>query len=1204
MLKNNVPGSVLFYLPGDGFEAAVSKGEPQPVFNARTSLVPDGPFGGAISCDNKVRLSYKAPGNVYGERGTLSFFWRARYEVGPTAFPIFRVGFADHSSWDGVFLRIDWNGEGFEAFVSDANLSRARVWYEMPGKTLDPEKWYHLALSWDENWGIKLYLDGEKIAEEYRPAVYFTGLDQFGPHSRAISYWQVQSDYNFIRGGDIAELVFFDQQINDKAVTELSKGRFPKVDAFKPDLKAEEVKQEWTLRNGFDEVLKPIADHTGVRKVEVHDAYDLKRWWWKGCDGIRETTWPGVFNRSRLKGRKDYFQLPDWDCYSISGKAITFCVPDEPYNHIEISGSAYGEVEIVDEAGTPAIKLFTREKGKERTANDVPVRCAGKIRFTNEKMEEPIADFSLYHIYEGVAPEGVKRVSYKVKPGVALRDNALSSLSKFIERRYAPYERNRMTAVETGKRPTLTVLDEGQSFPFANILIPYQADDTLGLDGIELTMNVKKAGKYAVRIMDPLWYYRELAHFTFAASEGKKTLWFDTRDRVLPEGRSLYVTIAAEEVLPEDLEIVTVFKSAKDAKAEHCLDRFTQLRDAYGHMTEERPLQKEFALFNRYHGDMMDLLKVDPDHELGNYYLYDFEIHANARLGTPRTHDVKVKSEPVPKGVPAWAFRQVEYLKHYKKLINWYIDNRMIENGELGGGLSDDGDFVSHWFTLVNMDSDAEKVKRAIFRNTEAFYKQGMFTNGLCSIQADELHSSEEGLISLCSCLNAELGNPLWLERAMETARQVDWITGINKAGHRHFKSSFYNGSIMATEEPWGCQQANSFVSIGPAWQVARYTGNPKLLQMLKELADSQLAHSHEEAGGAFVAYIRFEDDQEMEAVNRRVGGERAMMIPASYLLNDDRYYNALPESRHGVKKTRFGGKDETETGVSFRPFKPGTDVLDKEAIAKRYEQWNKLVKIREFYNTEGSAWIDRIFFNEETLICERLGDPTDKLARYNYPTQTIAWKFNRTGDDERVAILSPVTERDHIKLIVANISDDKVFANVIGNQVDPGRWEVTYGVDTTGNDKANKDVKSFVAPFEWSVGVPVEFPAHTTTVVELTLKEAGVPYWDRCDLGVGPEDVKMYMHGLNVTIHSLGAQPTEDVEVVLKNRDGKVLKTAILPALPAPSDLWPRYRDVSFYLTHIDSLDGCYVEIDPEHKLCELTRNNNIVKLDGLEIL
>ena len=84
-----------------------------------------------------------------------------------------------------------------------------------------------------------------------------------------------------------------------------------------------------------------------VRKVEIHDAYDLKRWWWRGTDGIPETTWPGVYNRSSLPNRYDYFQLPDWDCYSLSGKSITFYMPDEPWNHIEVQGGAWGSFDLL-----------------------------------------------------------------------------------------------------------------------------------------------------------------------------------------------------------------------------------------------------------------------------------------------------------------------------------------------------------------------------------------------------------------------------------------------------------------------------------------------------------------------------------------------------------------------------------------------------------------------------------------------------------------------------------------------------------------------------------------------------------------------------------------------------------------------------------------------------------------------------------------
>ena len=150
-----------------------------------------------------------------------------------------------------------------------------------------------------------------------------------------------------------------------------------------------------------------------------------------------------------------------------------------------------------------------------------------------------------------------------------------------------------------------------------------------------------------------------------------------------------------------------------------------------------------------------------------------------------------------------------------------------ISNGELGGGLSDDGDFVATWGQMVLMDADGDKVRKAIEANENAFYQQGMFTNGLCSIQTDELHSSEEGLVSLAACLNVSPGNPRWLEAAMETGRSVDWITGINSHGHRHLKSTFYSGSVMAREEPWGGQQSCSYISLEPAWQVAQFNGNP-----------------------------------------------------------------------------------------------------------------------------------------------------------------------------------------------------------------------------------------------------------------------------------------------------------------------------------------------------------------------------------------
>jgi hypothetical protein len=222
--KKQEPG-LLFYLSGSqGFRADfAANGMPEPNYLANVKLIPDGAKGQGFECGDEQLMSYWAPGNIYAERGTLSFFWRSREPVGKTEFPIFRVGFADHSSWDMVWLRIDYNGKGFDAFVTDANLARVRVSYAL-SPFPKPNQWIHLALSWDETSGIRFYVNGKLAAKKDSVVVLYTGLDQFGPHSRIISPMQVQSAYNFQRGGDIDEIRIYDRMLSNGNIACLAKG--------------------------------------------------------------------------------------------------------------------------------------------------------------------------------------------------------------------------------------------------------------------------------------------------------------------------------------------------------------------------------------------------------------------------------------------------------------------------------------------------------------------------------------------------------------------------------------------------------------------------------------------------------------------------------------------------------------------------------------------------------------------------------------------------------------------------------------------------------------------------------------------------------------------------------------------------------------------------------------------------------------------
>src|SRR6185295_8387390 len=102
------PG-LLFHLTGDkGLTADLAAGDAQPNFADKVKLKQDTAHGTYIEASGEQVLSWMAPGNIYAQRGTLSFYWRAREPIGPTPFVMFRVGYADHTSWDMVWLRIDW----------------------------------------------------------------------------------------------------------------------------------------------------------------------------------------------------------------------------------------------------------------------------------------------------------------------------------------------------------------------------------------------------------------------------------------------------------------------------------------------------------------------------------------------------------------------------------------------------------------------------------------------------------------------------------------------------------------------------------------------------------------------------------------------------------------------------------------------------------------------------------------------------------------------------------------------------------------------------------------------------------------------------------------------------------------------------------------------------------------------------------------
>lgn len=1249
------PG-LLFSLSGDhGTTADFSAGgTPEATFVSDVTTIPDGERGAALRCGNLQRLAWWAPGNIYAQRGTLAFFWRAREPVGPTEFPVFRVGFGDHSSWDMVWLRLDYNGHGFDAFVTDASLARTRV-----SATLQPfpapDQWIHLAFSWDETRGVRLYINGRLAASKDNVAVFNTALDQFGPHSRIISPHNVQSDYNFTRGGDIDELRIYDHMLNDASIAALARNEVPAADPRPARSLADAAtRAEWWHRYGWDRTDTPPPPLStaaiAVRKVEIHEAYDLKRWWWKATDGIRETTWPGVYNRSRLPGRNDYFQLPDWDCYALSGRAITFTLPDEPWNQLELSGSAWGKMSLLaSEAAPKDSVLFERPRGLEKTVHRLSAPITGrKIRFENVEPEEPIGELVALNVTAGSEPAGSTKLAYRLAlAATAPTEASTAALAAYIAGRHPADERTLLvaqpisapgSAVLSIAAPDAAIVTPATStaLPLVHILIPNTWDKLPdGLDGIALdlpALAVKPThGKFFplnLQVKDPIWPMRDMLDFSFSVKPGEPhTLWLDLRDRLLPAGRGLYLTLAGAgaDFTAASLagaEVRLVFKSREAARPEHELDRFTQARDSYAMLVEEHPHSPNLKLWVRFETDLKDLLRVNPEHALGRAY-------AAAGMGAPRPPF----AQPVPPaGVPLWAFRQTELLGRVKKFVTWYIDNRQIDDGELGGGLSDDTDLTNLWPGVALMGSEPDKIATSLRRVLDACYANGMFTRGLNTIQTDELHNYEEGINCLGQNLILDYASPRQLERAMENARAIAGITGINAAGHRHIRSSYYSATKMAVEGPWGWAKPYSYLALQPSLLLVDFNGNPSAKQNLVELADGLVAHRHVDAttgrAGPFPS-IQFTTDREATA-NRNYfpwplfwsawrwtgdhryldpifdgGTSSVMAISANALdllnLRADWGKRILAGERGRATESRVADGRGSDRAASYRDAANAHFAWqlsgDKAHLEKLYAAQIEECALLEFINTEGSLWIDRVGVPTIDLQRARLGGVA--LARNStVPGHTVSWRFAAPANDQSVAVLLPDATPTAFKVIAYNLSTAPVHATMTGWLVDPGQWEITQGIAANDGDTADSTVETRTAVFERTRSLEFTLPPRATTILTLKLKTPGTPYWKRPDLGLDASDVVVRGREVRVTVHSLGSVAAPASSIALRDATGRVIATAPVPALAAPVDLLPQTATVLLKAPAGANLTGATVELNPDHPFEEITERNNAVKL------
>lgn len=1250
---------LLFRASGDhGLKAEVAGGDALPNFQDKVVSRPDGRMGGYMQAADNGVVAWNAPGNIYAQRGTLSFFWRSRYPVGRNPFNIFRVGYADHTSWDMTWLRIDWNGHGFDAFVTDDNLARVRVSYTIP-QAPKADGWSHVAVAWDETYGLKLYVDGKLAQKVEQKAVLDSGLDQFGMAWRVLSPHQVQSRYNYLRGSDFDELRVYDHMLDDGQVAALARGEDPAAPAQPVRTLADAAtRAEWLHRYGWDKgaagAVALTAPSTAIRKVEFADAKDLKEWMYKGTDGIAETTWPGVYNRSRLPGRHDYFELPDWNVYVEGGKRYDLTLPDEPFNRVELQGAAFGALTYQAPAAKTEATLEQRPQGEERSAYQFGAeRRGGRLSFTNTAQETPIQEIAAYDVKPGTEPEGSRRLSYTVKVSAAADLPELQGLKDFIAGRYEPGSRTTVVALPAGApaRERKDRLD-GPGLPIAHVLIPSNFNDSApglpvlrtyaygwedmhdGLDGLGVDLPALHATPGSdgliplnIQVKDPLWPARDLMDVTVAVKPGEaRTLWLDTRDRILPNA-PLYLTIASaagdfDARQLDGMHVRLIFKDREAAKVEHVADRFAQVKDNWGFLVEEHTTSKRQRLYARLFADITDLLKVDPEHEQGRMYWAD--ITAGSQ-GWPA-----FKQPAAPAGEPLWAFRQLEDLRLVKQFTDWWIDERQVAYGDFGGGISDDTDLVEQWPGLALMGVEPDKVTRSHDALVAANHRNDMWSNGLSRIRSDELHSYEEGINSNSESAYLHWGDPAAMERLMETAAAYPRLTERNPAGHVHITTDYFSGTDVVREDPWQWSKSYSYLIFHPGLLMVDWNAQPATRKLLIDVADGYLAHGKVGADGIthYPEEINWPDDHERGGEGP---GEAVSLLYSAYrwtgdakylqpILNDYRrrgfpalaWMNAnlldLLSKRGewtpailkaagslgpGDGGSSSGGRVR---GDSFTKYLAWEATGDKRYLERLFGDEIQSASQRMYMVTEGHWWSDRVETPSDSLQRTRMGGIALKRNQ-EAPGNTVSWRFDRPDDALKTAILMPGATPTKFKVVAYNTSDAPVAASLVGWDVKGGTWRVSTGEGAGDDDHFAGAPQTREVEFEPTVAVPLAFAPHRTTVATFELvRPSGDDPTQRPDVGIGAHDVYVRGSDVRVTVHGLGSKPSPAGEVRIEDASGKVVTRTALPPIAAPLDLTPKTATV--HLRGPTVRDGARVRVVLNGDVREITQSNNVVPL------
>ena len=764
-----------------------------------------------------------------------------------------------------------------------------------------------------------------------------------------------------------------------------------------------------------------------------------------------------------------------------------------------------------------------------------------------------------------------------------------------------------------------------------------------GLDAVEFNVNIdgpEDGFDFNVVVHDPLAPEVDLMWIDLhGEGPGQYSFTLDFPDQVMFKDSRLWLSLSFDSDVtmsgPDGgaPEIILHHLTREDALTEALSYRKFLLKTMFALLSECRPwgayrdmTRDEFFSLNKYAALCPELfLAIDLCHELDptDDMVRQYREWVYLR-NLDELSDVEFSSSP-PEGVPDWAWYPRMTWLETRDMLEWWLDNRAVPTGELGGKVSDDSDMYQQFsdFPFLADDDLTAKLLDNAMRLAELTDKKHI-RDGINILLCDALHAYEEGINHMALMSRWFYGDPIYLERNMVSARNMEKMTIVTSDGRRHIrdKTMLGHADIATPREP-GVDGHATTLMWHTALQTADYNRNPAALKLVSEWTDTWLKY---QKPGQWVTGIDIMSGKVTASDKNRplAGGYRSQALANVWL------YKLTGERKYLEPFEYFYRKGEAPSPASVFAAElytlgyfdgqkelPLDKIAEHSPVLKLYLTGDPSELIKRAIGTAeaGNAQISNLYdarrwpmmyttaeqFNDRVFPDISMSGSVSALGGYSrrnkfVPTQGLSWE----GFSKDYGALVLKNKRDGLKTLAYSYSDVEIEGGIRVWALEHGRYKLTVGPDSDGDKKMDSIVRTEILELAKADRIQLTLPPKAVTVIEIEQIEKLDPIFTRADLAIAAREVKLTETELTGTVHNIGADDSGDFVIAVTDASGAVQAEIPVDSIEAPLDLFPRSLDFKLTLSQ-KAGPGWKLVIDHEDRVSEIYEGNNTVEFGAL---